>query len=150
MFDLGFSQLIIIGVVLLIVVGPERLPTVARAAGHLFGRMQRYVTDVKADIRREMQFDELKKLQEQARELEQSLQKGMGSIHSDVQEALSLPESKTDEIAALPQETAAAMDVDFFASNESDAQNSPSESESEASSVSTEIPTASEKPVDSV
>ena len=59
MFDFGFSELMVIGVVMLIVVGPERLPKVARTAGHLLGRVQRYVTDVKSDIQREMQLEEL-------------------------------------------------------------------------------------------
>ena len=68
MFDFGFSELIVIGVVLLIVVGPERLPKVARTAGHLLGRVQRYVSDVKSDIQREMQLEELKKLQEQVKQ----------------------------------------------------------------------------------
>ena len=59
MFDIGFSELLVIAVVALIVIGPERLPKVARTLGHLFGRMQRYVNDVKADISREMELDEL-------------------------------------------------------------------------------------------
>ena len=67
MFDFGFSELIVIGIVLLVVVGPERLPKVARTAGHLLGRVQRYVSDVKSDIQREMQLEELKKLQEQVK-----------------------------------------------------------------------------------
>ena len=54
MFDIGFSEMMVIAVVALIVIGPERLPKVARTLGHLFGRMQRYVNDVKADICREM------------------------------------------------------------------------------------------------
>ena len=61
MFDIGFSELAAIGVVALIVIGPERLPKVARTAGHLLGRLQRYVSTVKADISREMELDELKK-----------------------------------------------------------------------------------------
>ncbi|MGA7180152.1 MAG: Sec-independent protein translocase protein TatB [Thiobacillaceae bacterium] len=61
MFDIGFSELLLIGVVALIVIGPERLPKVARTAGHLFGRFQRYVNSVKSDISREMQLDELRK-----------------------------------------------------------------------------------------
>lgn len=61
MFDIGFSELVVIGVVALIVVGPERLPKVARTAGHLFGRFQRYVGGVKADLRREFEFEELEK-----------------------------------------------------------------------------------------
>ena len=84
MFDFGFSELIVIGVVLLIVVGPERLPKVARTAGHLLGRVQRYVSDVKSDIQREMQLEELKKLQEQvkhqAQELESSVRSGMANV----------------------------------------------------------------------
>ena len=54
MFDIGFSEIIVIAVVALIVLGPEKLPKTARTLGHLFGRLQRYVADVKADINREM------------------------------------------------------------------------------------------------
>lgn len=61
MFDIGFSELVVIGIVALVVVGPERLPKVARTAGHLFGRLQRYVGGVKADLRREFEFEELEK-----------------------------------------------------------------------------------------
>src|SRR5215468_4501826 len=63
MFDIGFSEILVIALVALIVIGPERLPKVARTLGHLFGRMQRYVNDVKADIAREMELEELRKLQ---------------------------------------------------------------------------------------
>ncbi len=88
MFDFGFSELMVIGVVLLIVVGPERLPKLARTAGHLLGRVQRYVSDVKSDIQREMQLEELKKLQEQvkqqAHELESSVRSGVASVESEV------------------------------------------------------------------
>jgi len=77
MFDISFTEMIVIGVVALVVIGPERLPKVARAAGHLLGRAQRYVSDVKSDINREIQLDELKKLrteiQDSARSVEQSL-----------------------------------------------------------------------------
>ena len=86
MFDIGFSELIVIGIVALVVIGPERLPKVARTAGLLLGRLQRYVGDVKADISREMQLDELKKLQsevqESARNFERSIER---SISSEVQ-----------------------------------------------------------------
>ncbi len=88
MFDFGFSELIVIGIVLLVVVGPERLPKVARTAGHLLGRLQRYVSDVKSDIQREMQLEELKKLQEQVRhqaqELESSVRSGAAKVESEV------------------------------------------------------------------
>ena len=62
MFDIGFSELVVVGVVALLVIGPERLPKVARTAGHLLGRFQRYASSVKSDISREMQMDELRKV----------------------------------------------------------------------------------------
>jgi len=65
MFDLGFSELLVIGVVALIVIGPERLPKVARTAGAWIGRLNRYVTEVKGDIDREMRLEELRKLQDE-------------------------------------------------------------------------------------
>jgi sec-independent protein translocase protein TatB len=89
MFDIAFTELMIIAVVALIVIGPERLPKVARTLGHLFGRMQRYVNDVKADISREMQLEELKKLQtsmqEAARSFEDSVTREVNSTESELQ-----------------------------------------------------------------
>ncbi|MDR0702568.1 MAG: Sec-independent protein translocase protein TatB [Azoarcus sp.] len=93
MFDLGFSEIAVIAIVLLVVVGPERLPRVARAAGHLLGRFHRYVAEVKADIRREIQIDELKTLREQAHALDQTLRAEVGEIQSEVREALILTET---------------------------------------------------------
>ena len=98
MFDIGFSELVVIGVVALVVIGPERLPKTARTVGHLFGRLQRYVNDVKADINREMELDELRKLQREmqgaAREFEQSVtsaasevQAGIRSVERDLNDA---------------------------------------------------------------
>lgn len=65
MFDVGFSELVLIAVVAMIVIGPERLPKVARTVGALVGRMQRYVANVKSEVEREMQFEDLKKLQQE-------------------------------------------------------------------------------------
>src|SRR5262249_34785207 len=62
MFDFGFSKILILGIVALVVIGPERLPRVARTLGHLYGRLQRYVTQVKADIHREMEAADLGKV----------------------------------------------------------------------------------------
>ena len=67
MFDFSFGELAVIGAVALVVLGPERLPKVARTVGEWAGKAQRYVSQVKADINREMEVAELKKLQEQAR-----------------------------------------------------------------------------------
>lgn len=64
MFDIGFSELMVIGLVALVVIGPERLPKVARTIGHLVGRLQRYVADVKTDINREMELEELRKMRD--------------------------------------------------------------------------------------
>lgn len=88
MFDIGFSELMLIGMVALVVIGPERLPKVARTVGHLLGRVQRYVSDVKSDIQREMDLDELKKLQTQvkdsARELESSFRGQVSDVESSI------------------------------------------------------------------
>ena len=78
MFDIGFSELVVIGIVALLVLGPERLPKVARMAGHLLGRMQRYVNDVKADINREIQLDELRKLKSDVQDTALNLAKAKG------------------------------------------------------------------------
>ncbi|MEA3156554.1 MAG: sec-independent protein translocase protein TatB [Betaproteobacteria bacterium] len=89
MFDIGFSELMVIAVVALIVIGPERLPKVARTLGHLFGRMQRYVNDVKADISREMELDELRKLQtsmqDAARSFERSVTQEVNATEAELQ-----------------------------------------------------------------
>jgi len=86
MFDIGFSELVFIAVVALIVIGPERLPKAARTMGHLFGRLQRYVSDVKADISREMELDELRKLQQQvqtaAHDFKSSVDSAAQGVHS--------------------------------------------------------------------
>ena len=105
MFDIGFSELMVIGIVALLVIGPEKLPKVARTLGHLLGRAQRYVNDVKSDINREMQLDELKKLQAQvtdsARELENSVRKEYETARS----AVEAPAAATAAAAAELQES---------------------------------------------
>ena len=88
MFDVGFSELMVIAVVALIVIGPERLPRVARTMGHLFGRLQRYVNDVKADINREIELDELRKfrstVEDAARGFEGTVNTAVDSVQSEV------------------------------------------------------------------
>ncbi len=91
MFDISFTELMIIGAVALVVIGPERLPRVARTAGHLLGRFQRYVAQVKSDISREMELAELKKLQtsvqDAARDLEQTVKSEMNSAEQELRSA---------------------------------------------------------------
>jgi len=88
MFDIGFSEIVVIAVVALVVIGPERLPKTARTLGLLFGRLQRYVNDVKADISREMELDELRKLQREmqgaAREFEQTVTTAASDVATGV------------------------------------------------------------------
>ncbi len=78
MIDLGISKIALIGVVALIVIGPEKLPRVARTLGNLMGKAQRYISDVKAEVNRTMDLDELKKMKETmesaARDVEGSVQ----------------------------------------------------------------------------
>ena len=93
MFDIGFSEFLLIGVVALIVIGPERLPKVARTIGHLVGRMQRYVADVKSDINREMELDELRKMRD-------TMQEAASGIESSLKEELHKTESDLNSAAA--------------------------------------------------
>ena len=87
MFDISFFELFVIGVVALVVIGPERLPKVARTAGHLFGRMQRYVNDVKADINREMELEELRKLRSEFEGAAESMKESMKQVTDEVHAA---------------------------------------------------------------
>jgi sec-independent protein translocase protein TatB len=106
MFDIAFSEIVVIAVVALIVIGPERLPKVARTLGHMFGRLQRYVNEVKADISREMELDELRKLrsevQSAASEFESSIHKaaqevdsGMRPVETELSDAGTAPAAST-------------------------------------------------------
>jgi sec-independent protein translocase protein TatB len=106
MFDIGFSELLVIAVVALIVIGPDRLPKVARTLGHLFGRMQRYVNDVKADISREMELDELKKMQssmeDAARSFQSSITDGVGDAEREMNRLAQDTQSAVDALAEVP------------------------------------------------
>ena len=92
MFDIGFTELMVIGVVALIVIGPEKLPRVARTVGHLAGRLQRYVSDVKADINREIELEELRKMrdsmQQAASNFESSVKSEMDKTESDLNKSV--------------------------------------------------------------
>lgn len=128
MFDIAFSELMVIALVGLIVIGPERLPRVARTIGHLLGRLQRYVSDVKSDISREMQLEELKRLQaqveEQARTFERQVDDQLKTVETELNQSIldSAAQNRVDEsleaanpfTPPLPAETtasAAAVEV---------------------------------------
>ncbi len=124
MFDVGLTELMVIAIVALVVIGPERLPKVARTAGHILGRLQRYVSDVKSDINREMQLDELKKLQQQVssqvasletsvthemREIESSVNTAVEPLTSDAKPDAAVASAPTsDPLAGTPETTPVA------------------------------------------
>ena len=101
MIDLGVSKIALIGAVALIVIGPEKLPRVARTVGTLLGKAQRYVNDVKQEVSRSMELDELKKMKETvegaARDVENSIQTHSSDFEKSWSEATS-----TDSSASLP------------------------------------------------
>lgn len=88
MFDFGFSELAIVAVVGLIVLGPERLPRVARQMGQWLGKLQRYVSDVKSDINRQMDLEELRKLQTEVKDAASNLESSFKSTVSEAQSEL--------------------------------------------------------------
>ena len=108
MFDIGFSEIVVIGVVALIVIGPERLPKTARTVGLLFGRLQRYVNDVKADISREIELDELRRLQREMHGAAQDLEQSMKSAANDVASGVRNVESELNQAAQQAIETPAS------------------------------------------
>jgi sec-independent protein translocase protein TatB len=100
MFDIGFSEMLVIGIVALVVIGPERLPRVARTLGHLFGRLQRYVGQVKSDINREMELAELGKVKTEFESAARDFQSEMESKASGAErEIREVQESIDRELA---------------------------------------------------
>lgn len=108
MFDIGFSEIVVIAVVALIVIGPEKLPKTARTLGHLFGRLQRYVADVKADISREMELDELRKLQQQVKTAARDIEHSVSAAVQEVETGVKGVESELNAAAAGTPDTAPA------------------------------------------
>jgi len=91
MIDLGLTKLAVIGVVALVVIGPEKLPKVARMAGTLYGRAQRYLNEVKSEVSREIEMEELRNLQKEvadaAQTIKQDVENSISQGISDVQSA---------------------------------------------------------------
>ena len=107
MFDVGFSELMVIALVALIVIGPERLPRVARTLGHLFGRLQRYVNDVKADINREIELEELRKFKTTFEDAARGFESSVNTTVNTVQSEVAKTESELNALAQDPQAPAA-------------------------------------------
>jgi sec-independent protein translocase protein TatB len=89
MIDLGLSKLAVIGVVALIVIGPERLPKVARMAGTLYGRAQRYLHEVKSEVSREIEMEELRNLHKEVQDTAHSVKTEVESFGSEVESTVS-------------------------------------------------------------
>jgi sec-independent protein translocase protein TatB len=91
MIDIGLTKIALIGVVALVVIGPEKLPRVARMAGSLFGRAQRYMNQVKSEVSREIELEELRKMQQEMRdaasEVQRDVEEAERTIHAAVNEA---------------------------------------------------------------
>lgn len=107
MIDLGLGKMALIGVVALIVIGPEKLPRVARTVGTLLGKAQRYVADVKAEVNRSMDLDELRKMKETvesaARDVETSVQSATSDFEKEWQDATSTAHAALAEPPGFPE-----------------------------------------------
>jgi sec-independent protein translocase protein TatB len=106
-FDIGFSEMVVCAVVALVVIGPERLPRVARTLGVLFGRLQRYVATVKADINREMEAADLGKVKSEFESAARSFQSGFESHARDVEREVREAQNAIEQSLADPAATAA-------------------------------------------
>nr|AQQ74705.1 hypothetical protein [uncultured bacterium] len=125
MLDFSFGELAMIGTVALVVLGPERLPKVARTVGEWLGKAQRYVSQVKSDISREMELAELKKLQEEARNAAQSVQSAMQDLQSGVDSAVAdLKSGLTSPIDDAAGDDSGTASTDYAWENAGDSWNS--------------------------
>jgi sec-independent protein translocase protein TatB len=106
MIDIGLSKMALIGAVALIVIGPEKLPRVARTVGTLLGKAQRYVADVKSEVNRSMELDELKKMKDTvenaARDVEQSIQTSASEFEKDWAQATGTASGELQDTAVVP------------------------------------------------
>lgn len=116
MIDIGLTKIALIGVVALIVIGPEKLPRVARTAGTLFGRAQRYLNQVKAEVSREMELDELRKMQEQMQEAASSVEQSIADNLKETETSLhaALNDGVPSEQGSLPSDDELARRVRTF------------------------------------
>ena len=107
MFDISFSEILVIAAVALVVLGPERLPKVARTLGHLLGRAQRYANDVKNDIEREMELEELRKWQNSVEGAARSVETSIRAEMSQFQETLQTGPQDSSNAPFDPKQEAA-------------------------------------------
>lgn len=105
MFDFGFSELMVIGAVALVVLGPEKLPVVARTAGEWLGKAQRLVAQVKSDIEREAELSELKKIQEEAKSVADDITKTVKGEADAIEGEMKALEKDVDSVAKTAEES---------------------------------------------
>ncbi len=110
MFDIGFSELVVCGIVALVVIGPERLPRVARTLGVVFGRLQRYVAQVKSDINREMDMADLGKVKTEFESAARSFQSDFKSQAADVEREVRDAQTAIEQ-SLEPPATSAQLDL---------------------------------------
>ena len=109
MIDLGLTKIAIIGVVALVVIGPEKLPKVARMAGSLYGRAQRYLHEVKSEVSREIELDELRNLKKEVEDTAHSIRSG---VESAVQESIDDVEAAWRDLPSSTAPTATMSDLE--------------------------------------
>jgi sec-independent protein translocase protein TatB len=112
MFDVSFSELLVIAVVALLVIGPEKLPKVARTVGAFTGRMQRYVAQIKEEVNREVRFEELQKLQQEIKQsVENTVESKLTALEGSIHAAPSPAKKKTVVKAAVKKVKSSASVV---------------------------------------
>ena len=117
MIDLGLTKLAVIGAVALVVIGPEKLPKVARMAGTLYGRAQRYLHDVKSEVSREIEMEELRNLHKDIQDSAHSFKSEVETFRSDVEQTVSSHMGEVEsawrgDMAATPAPTATPDDIE--------------------------------------
>jgi sec-independent protein translocase protein TatB len=148
MFDISFAEMLVVGMVALVVLGPERLPRVARTLGHLFGRAQRYMNDVKNDIQHEIELEELKKLkssvEDAARSVEEAAQTEIRQFQNDMAATETKIESATTHSSQIsPTSGADIQSTDAFQHSSVapvTASGSPEHSEPDPQATGTKLP----------
>uniref|UniRef100_UPI00333FDA3A Sec-independent protein translocase protein TatB n=1 Tax=Castellaniella defragrans TaxID=75697 RepID=UPI00333FDA3A len=136
MFDVSFSELMLIGVIALIVIGPERLPKVARTIGHLLGRAQRYVNEVKSDIQREIDLKEIGDIKNQMQDAARSVE---SSMHSSVDELKAAVTQPTESLRQTMNEAREALTPTLTPP--------PASGDTQANTAPAALPAATETPV---
>ncbi len=117
MIDIAFSKLAIIGVAALVFIGPEKLPKVARMAGTLFGRAQRYINEVKSEVSREMELDELRKMhqdiQSAAGDVERTISRNLSETEGELRSVWDESSGQTEALSSPPFDSSVVKSKDF-------------------------------------